>query len=210
MRLHCGASTTGACAIGADDPFDRLLHRAAAEPAAVAELISAAFGELRAIARSRLRRERADHTLQPTALVNEVYLRLFSGDELRWENRAHFFSAAAETMRHILLEHARNRGRQKRGGGRQRVPLTMADIAFEHADHDNVEAVDAALRKLEARDPELARIVKLRFYAGLNHEEIAETLDSSERTVRREWKLAEAFLARELARDFKPDEEAPQ
>jgi RNA polymerase sigma factor (TIGR02999 family) len=181
------------------------LRRAADDPDAVGDLVSAAFGELRAIARRRLRNERADHTLQPTALVNEVYLRLFSsGDEVRYANRAHFFSAAAETMRHILLEHARNRGRQKRGGGRQRVPLAMADVAFE-ADRDDVEAVDAALRKLEARDAALAQIVKLRFYAGLNHEEIAEALGSSERTIRREWKLAEAFLARELARDFKSD-----
>lgn len=183
------------------DPFTSLLQRAASDPDAVEALLAAALGELRQIARNKLRGERADHTLQPTALVNEVYLRLFAGANTTWENRAHFFASAAETMRHILLEHARNRRRIKRGGGRRKVPLTLIDVAAE-SDGDDIEAVDQAMAKLEAQDPDLARIVKLRFYTGLSHEEIAQALDVSERTVRREWKLAQAWLARELGKSF--------
>lgn len=183
------------------DPFTSLLQRAASDPDAVEALLAAALGELKQIARNKLRRERADHTLQPTALVNEVYLRLFAGADTTWENRAHFFASAAETMRHILLEHARNRRRIKRGGGRRKVPLTLIDVAAE-SDGDDIEAVDQAMAKLEAQDPDLARIVKLRFYAGLSHEEVAQALDVSERTVRREWKLAQAWLARELGKSF--------
>ena len=174
-----------------------MLRQAAGDPGAIAPLLTAAFDELRAIARNRLRGERADHTLQPTALVNETYLRLFSGADVRWENRAHFFSAAAETMRHILLEHARNRGRLKRGGGRVRVPLSLVDVATQ-SDLDDIQAVDEALGKLQTQDAELAQLVKLRFFAGLSNEQIAETIGSSERTVRREWKLAQAWLTREL------------
>lgn len=183
------------------DPFTSLLQRAASDPDAVEALLAAALGELRQIARNKLRGERADHTLQPTALVSEVYLRLFAGANTTWENRAHFFASAAETMRHILLEHARNRRRIKRGGGRRKVPLTLIDVAAE-SDGDDIEAVDQAMAKLEAQDPDLARIVKLRFYTGLSHEEIAQALDVSERTVRREWKLAQAWLARELGKSF--------
>lgn len=183
------------------DAFTRVLQHARQNPAAIGDLVGAAYTELRLIAQSKLRGERADHTLQPTALVNEVYLRLFDGADIRWENRSHFFSAAAETMRHVLLEHARNRGRQKRGGGRKRVPLTIVDVARE-SDGDDIEAVDAALCKLEAQDPDLAKIVKLRFFAGLSHEEIASAIDISERTVRREWKLAQAWLSRELGNQF--------
>lgn len=183
------------------DPFTSLLQRAASDPDAVEALLAAALGELKQIARNKLRRERADHTLQPTALVNEVYLRLFAGADTTWENRAHFFASAAETMRHILLEHARNRRRIKRGGGRRKVPLTLIDVAAE-SESDDIEAVDQAMAKLEAQDPDLARIVKLRFYTGLSHEEVAQALDVSERTVRREWKLAQAWLARELGKSF--------
>ncbi len=178
-----------------------MLKQAADDPGAIAPLLASAFDELRAIARNRLRSERVDHTLQPTALVNEVYLRLFAGADVRYENRAHFFSAAAETMRHILLEHARNRGRQKRGGGRKRVPLSLVDAAAE-SDREDIHAVDEALTRLEARDAGLAKIVKLRFFAGLTNEQIAEALGSSERTIRREWKLAQAWLARELGSQF--------
>lgn len=120
---------------------------------------------------------------------------------MRYENRAHFFSAAAETMRHILLEHARNRGRLKRGGGRKRVPLSLIDVVSE-SDRDDIQAVDDALARLETRDPGLAKIVKLRFFAGLTNQEIAEALGSSERTIRREWKLAQAWLTRELGTQF--------
>jgi RNA polymerase sigma factor (TIGR02999 family) len=133
--------------------------------------------------------------------VNEVFLRLFDEALSKWESREHFLAAAAETMRHILLEHARNRGRQKRGGGRQRVPLSLVDVVME-SDQSDIEAVEAALQKLDVQDSTLARLVRLRFYTGLTHAEIAEVIGSSERTVRREWKLAQAWLARELGPDF--------
>jgi RNA polymerase sigma factor (TIGR02999 family) len=184
-----------------EEILSRLLQQANRDPAATAALLASAFDELRALARWRLRGERRDHTLQATALVNEVYLRLFDDGDARWENRSHFLSAAAETMRHILLEHARNRGRLKRGGGRARVPLSLVDVAYE-SDQDDIQAVDEAIRKLEAQDADLARIVKLRFFAGLTHDEIADVIGSSERSVRREWKLAQAWLARELGDDF--------
>jgi RNA polymerase sigma factor (TIGR02999 family) len=166
-----------------------------------AEMVASMFDELRSIARRRLRGERRDHTLQATALVNEVFLRLFDEALSKWESREHFLAAAAETMRHILLEHARNRGRQKRGGGRQRVPLSLVDVVME-SDQSDIEAVEAALQKLDVQDSTLARLVRLRFYTGLTHAEIAEVIGSSERTVRREWKLAQAWLARELGPDF--------
>lgn len=166
-----------------------------------AEMVASMFDELRSIARKRLRGERRDHTLQATALVNEVFLRLFDEALSKWESREHFLAAAAETMRHILLEHARNRGRQKRGGGRQRVPLSLVDVVME-SDQSDIEAVETALQKLDHQDAALSRLVRLRFYTGLTHAEIAEVIGSSERTVRREWKLAQAWLARELGPDF--------
>ncbi len=172
------------------------------EPSSMsAEMVASMFDELRSIARMRLRGERRDHTLQATALVNEVFLRLFDEALSKWESREHFLAAAAETMRHILLEHARNRGRQKRGGGRQRVPLSLVDVVME-SDQSDIEAVESALAKLDEQDGALARVVRLRFYTGLTHHEIAEVIGSSERTVRREWKLAQAWLARELGPDF--------
>jgi RNA polymerase sigma-70 factor, ECF subfamily len=181
--------------------IDDLIRRADRAPQATEALLQAAFDELRSIARRRMRGERREHTLQPTALVNEVFLRLFEDTASKWESREHFLAAAAETMRHILLEHARNRGRLKRGGGRVRVPLALVDIARE-SNQDEIEAVDLAMQKLESQDAALARLVKLRFYAGLTHTEVAELTGSSERTVRREWKLAQAWLARELGPDF--------
>lgn len=190
------------------DAFTRLLRAAADDPAAAGELITAAYTELRIIAARQLGMERKDHTLQPTALVNEAYLKLFAGAKIEWQNRAHFFGAAAETMRHILLEHARRRGRLKRGGGRKRVSLTVVDVAAE-SDQSDIETVDAALTRLQEQDPELAQIVKLRFFTGLTSAQIATVLDRSERSVRRDWKLAQAFLARELGKDFDVQSEQP-
>jgi len=150
--------------------------------------------------------ERPGHTLQATALVHEAFARLAgeaspSGESLRtWDGRAHFFAAAVEAMRRILIEHARARGRSKRGGGAVRLPLSVVDLA-EEANSEEILAVDEAIRRLEQRDARLARIVQLRFYAGLSHAECAELLGSSERTVRRDWELARALLMRELGAD---------
>jgi RNA polymerase sigma factor (TIGR02999 family) len=162
-------------------------------------LLPLVYDQLRAIARQRLRQERASHTLNATALVHEAYMRLAGDAALPWENRAHFFGAAARAMRRILIEHARKRGRQKRGGQGTQVPLSLLDLVAD-ADAGDVLAVDDAVEKLCARDPRMAEIVHLRFYAGLSVEETAAALDISDRTVRRDWNLARAWLARELER----------
>ncbi len=162
-------------------------------------LLPLVYEQLRAIAQQRLRQERANHTLNATALVHEAYLRLAGDASLPWENRAHFFGAAARAMRRILIEHARRRGAGKRGGGSHQVPLSLLDLVAD-ADQDDVLAVDAAVEKLLVIDPRMAEIVHLRFYAGLSLEETAAALDISERTVRRDWNLARAWLARELER----------
>ena len=160
-------------------------------------LLPLVYEQLRALAQRHMQGERAEHTLQATALVHEAYLRLTGDEEIAWENRAHFFGAAARAMQRILVEHARARGREKRQGDRQRQPLSVVDLAVE-ADLDQVLAVQAAVEKLERVDPRMAEIVRLRFYAGLGVEETARALDLSERTVRRDWTLARAWLVREL------------
>jgi RNA polymerase sigma factor (TIGR02999 family) len=162
-----------------------------------AAFFEAVYDELRRLAQSRIGHERPGHTLQATALVNEVYLRLFGGTPPSFASRAEFFAAAANSMRRILLQHARNRGRQKRGGSRRRVSLDVIDLAVE-ADPDEILTLDEAIEQLEAQDPNLARVVELRFFAGLTDEQVAEVLGVSDRTVRREWKLARAWLAHEL------------
>lgn len=181
----------------ARDDLTRLLHGAASGDAADAErLFETVHAELLALARARMAGERPGHTLAATALVSEVWLRL-AGDVTPFENRAHFFTAAAQAMRRILIEHARARGRVKRGGGARRVPLAGVDLAVE-TDLEDVLAVDDAIAALERRDPDLARLVQLRFYAGLSVAETAAAMGISERSVRREWAVARAFLAQKL------------
>ena len=161
------------------------------------ELLPLVYEELLLIARQRLRDERANHTLNATALVHEAYLRLAGDDSACWESRAHFFGAAARAMRQVLIDYARRRGREKRIGGRRQLPLNVVDLAVE-APLEDVLAVDRAVEKLGKQDPHLADIVQLRFYAGLSIEETASALGISERTVRREWSLARAWMLREL------------
>jgi len=151
------------------------------------------YDELRTLARSHLRHERPDHSLQATALVHEVYLRLLGSDLPSWNDRQHFFRAAAEAMRRILIEHARKRSRKKRGGKRVRVEISGIDLA-EEQDPDQVLALDDAFRRLEEQDPKAADVVRLRFYAGLSVAETATAMDLSERTVKREWAFARAWL----------------
>jgi RNA polymerase sigma factor (TIGR02999 family) len=175
------------------------------KPRAANELLPRVYDQLRAAAQKQMAQERGDHTLQATALVHEAYLRLVGPQEIPWENRAHFYVAAAEAMRRVLIEHARKRGRVKRGGGRRRIPLTGEELV-ETPDLDEIMSVDAAIRRLEERDGRMARIVRLRFFAGLGVAETAAALGLSDRTVRREWALARAWLHRELSGEGGRDE----
>ena len=167
------------------------------EAKASSELLPLVYEHLRRLARARMAHVPPGNTLQATALVHEAYLRLAKGQGQQWSGRGHFFAAAAEAMRRILIEHARKRGRIKRGGDLDRVPLSAVYLA-ENAHPEEIMSVDTAIRRLEGRDSRMATIVRLRFFAGLSTEEIAETLGLSDRTVRREWALARAWLHKEL------------
>ena len=164
------------------------------------ELLPLVYDHLRKIAQQRMSEERSDHTLQATALVHEAYLRLVGNDELEWDGRGHFFTAAAQAMRRILIEHARAKGRHKRGGGGRRVPLSVVDLAASE-DPTEILAVEDALCRLEEQDPRAAHVVQLRFYAGLSVDETAEVLGISPRTVMREWSYARARLVQEIGDD---------
>jgi RNA polymerase sigma factor (TIGR02999 family) len=158
-------------------------------------LLPLVYDELRALARHRMAQENVGHTLQATALVHEVFVRL-SGSA-RFSNRAHFFHAAAEAMRRILVEHARARGRIKRGGEARRTPLNVLDLAAT-GDSEQILAFDDAIERLEKESPVAAAVVRLRFFAGLSVEETAESLGVSPRSVNREWTYARAWLYRVL------------
>lgn len=162
-------------------------------------LLPLVYAELRRIALRQLRGERRQHTLAPTALVHELYLRLVDQKRASWQNRAHFFGVAAQLMRRILVDHARARQADKRGGS---TPLLSLDGAGElpaaAPAAAEVLAVDEVLKRLAARDADQARIVELRFFAGLTVEEVAHVLDRSPRTVKREWRLARAWMYRAL------------
>lgn len=163
----------------------------------VDELLPVVYQELRRLAGAYLRREKPGQTLQPTALVHEAYLRLMKDRPGRWQNRAHFCAIAANAMRQILIERARARNAQKRWGGQARITLDDA-VAAEPGESLDLLALDRALERLAALDPEQARIVELRFFGGLTVEETAEALDISPATVKRHWAVARAWLAREL------------
>ena len=169
------------------------------EPRAADELLPHVYEELRHLASARMARESAGHTLQPTALVHEAWLRLVSEGDRTWQNRAHFFRAAAQAMRRILVDKARNKASIKRGGGRERLNIDDVELAESPPD-DRILLVDEALAKLEQEDPESARIVSLKFFAGLTNKEVAELLGVTERTVERQWAYAKASLF-ELIRD---------
>jgi RNA polymerase sigma factor (TIGR02999 family) len=158
------------------------------------ELLPLVYDELRRLARSHLSRERSDHTLQPTALVHEAYLRLIGQAEIEWQNRAHFFGIAARLMRQILIEYARMKNRKKRGGEfKTQIALDDA-VSFNDQKELDVIAVDEALKKLENLDERQARIVEMKFFGGLKIEEIAEVVNISPATVKREWSSAKLFL----------------
>jgi RNA polymerase sigma factor (TIGR02999 family) len=147
-----------------------------------------------------MRREGPDHTLQTTALVHEAYIRLVDQQRVQWRNRAHFFGIAAEVMRRVLVDHARARQAAKRGGGVQRITLGDAMVASSDVEDADVLALHEALERLALLDADQARLVELRYFAGMTIEESAEALGVSPATVKREWALARAWLRRELAR----------
>ncbi|MDT5062750.1 MAG: hypothetical protein QOH63_3209 [Acidobacteriota bacterium] len=166
---------------------------------ALDKLVPLVHEELRKLAHHYMNRERSDHTLQTTALVNEVYLRLVDRQNARWENRAHFFGIAAQSMRQILVEYARQRGAAKRGGDAQRVELDEAALVSKETDMDLV-ALDEALKELAAFDERKSRVVELRFFGGMSVEETAEALGVHVNTVVRDWDVAKAWLRRQLKR----------
>jgi RNA polymerase sigma-70 factor, ECF subfamily len=161
------------------------------------ELIRLVYAELHRLAASFMRGERPDHTLQPTALVHETFLRLVEGAQVDWQGRAHFFAIAAQTMRRILVDHARNVNAGKRAGKREKLSLESA-LAYTDAQSEELVALDEALERLGKLDDRQYRIVELRFFAGLSIEEVAELLGVSSRTVKRDWTMARAWLHAEL------------
>lgn len=176
----------------------RLLREAqAGDRAALDELLPLVYRELRQLAARHLAQERPGHTLQATALVHEVYLRLIDQHSVDWRNRAHFFSIAAEMMRRILVNHAVGRRTQKRGAGETLLSLDEV-ISFPNRQDVDLILLDEALNRLTELDPEQARIVELRFFGGLTVEEVAEVLNVSDSEVKREWRSAKAWLTTQL------------
>ncbi len=164
---------------------------------ALDRLLPAVYEELRRLARSQLRRERRDHTLLATGLVHEAYIKLVDQSRVEWQGRAHFFAVAARAMRQVLVDHARKRSTEKRGGDRVRTTLGDKGLGRELS-FEELVALDEALTRLGELDDRLPKVVELRFFAGLKEVEIAEVLDTSERTVQRDWARARAWLYKEL------------
>jgi len=181
------------------DPITQVLQAIGrSEGGAAAELLALVYSELRRLAAAWMARESSAQTLQPTALVHEAWLRLVSDKERTWQNRAHFFGAAAEAMRRILIENARRKSRLKHGGGQARVDIEDLELAQTPPD-DSILLINEALEHLEAEDAGLARIVMLKFFGGLSIREVAESLELSERTADRQWAYAKAWLFRYIS-----------
>ena len=177
-----------------------LLRRASAGDRAAEEvLVLHVYQNLRRMAASYLRRERPDHTLQPTALVHEVYIRLTGAQTIEWQDRSHFFRVAASVMRRILVDKARRHKAGRRGGGQIEIPLEDF-LASTKDTRELLMDVDSALNRLSEMDERQAKVVELRFFGGLSEEEVAECLEISSRTVKREWAMAKAWLRGELSR----------
>ena len=175
---------------------------AAGDPDALDRIVRSLYDELRDLARRRLRDERSGHTLQATALVNEVYLRLSRENRIAAESRTRFMAVASNTMRRILVDYARARGRAKRGGGAERVPLENVEAFLSDEEAEEILSLEDALVRLARGNPRGARVVELRFFAGLGVEEIAELLEVSSKTIQRDWIAARAWLRKEVARDL--------
>jgi RNA polymerase sigma factor (TIGR02999 family) len=170
---------------------------------ALDEVFTHVYGELRRIAHAQLRRAGAGHSLNTTAVVHEVYLRLVRSDDVSWNDRGHFYAVAARAMRQILLNRARMHLAQKRGAGARVLSLDQADVAVDECATELIE-LDDALTRLSEMDERLARVVNLRFFAGLTVEETAQVLGVTDRTVKRDWRVARAFLHREMGEGASP------
>ena len=172
------------------------------DAAAASELLPLVYAELRRLAGHKMKNEAAGQTLQPTALVHEAYMRLVGKEDgQHWGGRGHYFAAAAEAMRRILIENARRRQSLKRGGDREKFELADDDAMIDSTNVDDLLDLDAALTKLAETEPEMANLVELRFFAGLTVEESAKALEISPRTVKRNWAFARAWLGREMNSD---------
>ncbi|MEW5917152.1 MAG: sigma-70 family RNA polymerase sigma factor, partial [Gemmatimonadota bacterium] len=192
---------------GAGDITQLLQDVSNGNQAAFDRLLPLIYDELKVVARSRLRIERPGHTLDTTALVHEAYLKLVDQTRVQWRGRQHFFAVASEGMRRILIDYARSRLTSKRGGAQQHVSLdeaeeVVSDGALSEEQAGELIALDDALRRLAKFNPQGAQVVQYRFFGGLAHDQIAELLGVSERTVRRSWTLAKAWLRRELGATF--------
>ena len=170
----------------------------AGEGNAAAELAPLIYQELHRLAAACMRRERSEHTLQPTALVNEAYIRLVGQHDVQWQNRSHFYGIASQVMRRVLLDYARKRRSSKRGGEQKKVEFNENLLASDQQ-LEAALAVDECLQRLERIDPQQSRVVELRFFGGLNVEETADVLGISTATVKREWQFAKAWLQREMS-----------
>ena len=167
------------------------------DPNAAEQLLPLVYQQLRRAAQIQMAGERADHTLRATALVHEAYLRLVGDRRVSWQSSGHFYAAAAEAMRRILLDHAKAKGRQKRGGKLNRVPLNVADVA-DSWDFEETLSLDEAVCRLETEHPQISEVVRLRFYAGLSIEETANALGISPATVKRRWEFGRTWLFKQL------------
>ena len=175
-----------------------LIALANGDKSAVNLLLPRVYDELRGLAGHYMQQERQSHTLQPTALVNEAYLKLVDQSQVNWRNRAHFFAVAAEVIRRILVDHARQRSAAKRGGGRPHFPLDVADPGDTATGQVDLLALDDALTHLGELSERQRRVVELRFFGGLSVQETAHVLDVSEATIKNDWRVAKAWLGREL------------
>jgi RNA polymerase sigma factor (TIGR02999 family) len=178
----------------------KLIDAGRGDRAALDELIPIVYQELRRMADRYLRQERPDHSLQPTALVHEAYLRLIDQRQVTWQNRAHFFGVAARMMRRILVDYAKTKNRDKRGGGARKIPIDEIAHLIKEGSEDLV-ALDEAMKRLEEIDPRKSRVVELRYFGGLSVEETARALDISTKTVMRDWNMAKAWLYQEISRE---------
>ena len=181
------------------DATDLLVAWSEGDESAFDKLVPLVYQELHALARHYMKGERSDHTLQATALVNEAYVRLIDVNRIRWQNRSHFLAIAAQTMRRILVEFARQRHRQKRGGDAVRVPIDDVDMPQEQT--ADLVALNDALSTLASFDPRMGQVVELRFFGGLTVQETADVLKVSPETVMRDWKTAKVWLLQELSRE---------